>query len=370
MRWNQPLTVEIDSDGCAGSKNEIRYLEHVQLILTLEYSRRGDLIIVLTTPMGTKTVLLPTRSEDSSDEGFKKWPFMTTHAWGEDPRGKWTFEIRDAGDARANTGTLRDWQLVLFGTKEKPHHQAVTHPEVPLHRKAVQDDIKKIQGNQQPSVTITKVTYTFGSNPVSQPQPPPQPLANIPQGLPDLPTITPINNEAQKAVSLPLGAPSHIIDNLLASPINQMSRFHDQSFPRAQSYGSLGVSRPQAFPPSNFHSNSFPFIQARSSVPYAPNYMKRFNARNFQSQSITNYYLAQRQQINDVQRSRPNFPYKWRPSSTSIGMLPNQRANIWDYFGRTYKKRSLPKTVKSSIRSLKQSNSLIRTVKNRNSKLT
>jgi len=371
LRWNQPLTVEIDSDGCAGSKNEIRYLEHVQLILTLEYSRRGDLIIVLTTPMGTKTVLLPTRSEDSSDEGFKKWPFMTTHAWGEDPRGKWTFEIRDAGDARANTGTLRDWQLVLFGTKEKPHHQAVTHPEIPIHRKAVKDDIKKVQGNQQPSVTITKVTYTFGSSPASQPQPPPQPLANIPQGLPDLPTITPLNNEAQKAAGLALGAPPHIIDNLLAAPMNQLSRFHDQSFPRGgQGYGSLGVSRPPTFPPANFHNNPFPFMQARSSMSYSPNYMKHFNARNFQSQSIANYYLVQRQQLKAAQRSRPSFPYKWRSPAASVELFSNPRSNIWDYFRRTYKKRSLPKLEKEKLRALIRSNSLITAVKKRSNKLT
>ena len=322
--------------------------------------------------MGTKTVLLPTRSEDSSDEGFKKWPFMTTHAWGEDPRGKWTFEVRDAGDARANTGTLRDWQLVLYGTKEKPHHQSITHPDIPIHHKAVQDDTKKVQGNQQPSVTITKVTYTFGSRPISQPQAPLQPLANIPQGLPDLPTITPLNNVLPKTVAQAVGAPSHIIDNLLASPINQMPRFQDQPFPQGgQSFGSLGVSRPQTFPSTNFNSNPFPFIQARSSIPYTPNYMKHFNARNFQSQSITNYYLGQRQQMNGEQRSRPNFPYKWRSASTGVGLLPNQHPRFWEYIGRTYKKRSLPKAVKdNNIKTLQNSNSLIRVVKNKGKKLT
>lgn len=297
---------------------------------------------------------------------------MTTHAWGEDPRGKWTFEIRDAGDARANTGTLRDWQLVLYGTKEKPHYQTVTHPDIPIHHKAVQDDTKKIQGNQQPSVTITKVTYTFGSRPISQPQPPPQAMGNIAQSLPDLPTITPLNNVLSKTPSQSVGATSHIIDNLLASPVNQLSRYQDQSFPQGgQSFGSLGVSRPRTFPPANYNSNPFPFIQARSSMPYSPDYMKHFNARNFQSQSITNYYLGPRQQqIKAQQRSRPAFPYKWRQPGTQMGLLADQHAaNFWEYIGRTYRKRSLPKaSIKTKVNSLSNPNSLIRIVKNNRNK--
>ena len=158
--------LEIESDGCQHFKEEIRYLEHVQLVLTIEYTRRGDLTIFVTTPMGTRSVLLPVRSEDSSDEGFKRWAFMTTHAWGEDPRGIWTLEIKDGGESRTNTGTLRDWQLVLHGTKEKPHHQNITHPEIPIHRKAIPDDIKN---NGKSSVQITQITYTFGEQ-ASPPQ--------------------------------------------------------------------------------------------------------------------------------------------------------------------------------------------------------
>jgi len=160
IRWDQPLMVDIESNGCQHTHNEIRYLEHVQVVLTIEYPRRGDLTIFITTPMGTRSCLLPVRSEDSSDEGFRKWAFMTTHAWGEDPRGKWFLEIRDGGDSRSNQGVLRDWQLVMHGTKEKPKHQNVTHSDVPIHRKAVADDM--VTKNPQSSVQITQITYTFG----------------------------------------------------------------------------------------------------------------------------------------------------------------------------------------------------------------
>ena len=32
-------------------------------------------------------------NDDDGRDGFTKWPFMTTHTWGEDPRGRWTLEV-------------------------------------------------------------------------------------------------------------------------------------------------------------------------------------------------------------------------------------------------------------------------------------
>lgn len=77
------MTVPLHASGCPGTKDEVRYLEHVQLLISLDYTRRGDLVMYLTSPMGTKSCLLPPRKEDMSNEGFSKWPFMTTHSWGE-----------------------------------------------------------------------------------------------------------------------------------------------------------------------------------------------------------------------------------------------------------------------------------------------
>jgi len=119
IKFNEPLKITMHSNGCTGTGAEIRYLEHVQILLSLDYTRRGDLVVYLTSPMGTKSCLLSPRKEDLSDEGFTKWPFMTTHSWGEDPRGTWTIEIKDLGDNRPNHGTLTEWQLILHGTKEK-----------------------------------------------------------------------------------------------------------------------------------------------------------------------------------------------------------------------------------------------------------
>ena len=46
---------------CIGHANYIRSLEHVQVQLSLSYSRRGDLEISLTSPMGTRSTLVAIR---------------------------------------------------------------------------------------------------------------------------------------------------------------------------------------------------------------------------------------------------------------------------------------------------------------------
>lgn len=33
-------------------------------------------------------------NDDDRRDGFTKWPFMTTHTWGEYPQGEWTLEVR------------------------------------------------------------------------------------------------------------------------------------------------------------------------------------------------------------------------------------------------------------------------------------
>jgi len=115
------LRLKIKSDGCRGSKNNIRYLEHVQSFLTIESSRRGDLNINLTSPLGTKSMLLSRRpNDDDQIEGFKSWPFMTTHTWGEDPAGEWILSIGFKGSEQ-QIGLLKEWELVLYGTQKAPY---------------------------------------------------------------------------------------------------------------------------------------------------------------------------------------------------------------------------------------------------------
>lgn len=83
------------SSGCRAQKNEVRFLEHVQLVVDMTHSRRGDVTIDLTSPSGLTTRLLSERPADQSTGGFVRWPFMSMQNWGEDPSGTWTVTITD-----------------------------------------------------------------------------------------------------------------------------------------------------------------------------------------------------------------------------------------------------------------------------------
>lgn len=128
---------------CAGDpQNEVKYLEHVQAIITLNALKRGDLQIYLTSPagnvvenilvlisvLGTRSTLLAKRVRDNSRTGFRDWAFMTTHckpqqsskymkfsAWGEQATGTWTLEVDNDGWDDAE---LLKWDLVLYGTAD------------------------------------------------------------------------------------------------------------------------------------------------------------------------------------------------------------------------------------------------------------
>ncbi|KAK2172949.1 hypothetical protein NP493_916g00074 [Ridgeia piscesae] len=117
----ETLTLSLPSNGCEGGTDEVTYLEHVQLYLDIDYSQRGALEVVLTSPQGTDTVLLSSRPMDLSTKGFLRWPFMSVHTWGEDPRGTWRLDVVDRTGA-PNRGFVKNASLVLHGTKKRPDH--------------------------------------------------------------------------------------------------------------------------------------------------------------------------------------------------------------------------------------------------------
>lgn len=88
------LFLKINTNACKGKDTEVNYLEHVQAVITANASRRGDLELFLTSPMGTRSMILSKRANDDDHrDGFTKWPFMTTHTWGEYPQGVWGLEV-------------------------------------------------------------------------------------------------------------------------------------------------------------------------------------------------------------------------------------------------------------------------------------
>ncbi|KAK2180746.1 hypothetical protein NP493_427g01043 [Ridgeia piscesae] len=115
---NHRARVALTTDGCRGNSNHVLFLEHVQAIISLTGSRRGELQIFLVSPQGTRSSLLARRSRDSSSEGFNNWAFMTTHNWGELSVGTWNLEIVTA----ATSSTLKTWSLMMYGTASDPHN--------------------------------------------------------------------------------------------------------------------------------------------------------------------------------------------------------------------------------------------------------
>ncbi|XP_034515891.1 proprotein convertase subtilisin/kexin type 4 [Ailuropoda melanoleuca] len=111
------MQVRKNVSACAGRANHIRSLEHVQVRLSLSYSRRGDLEISLTSPMGTRSTLVAIRPLDVSGQGYNNWIFMSTHFWDEDPQGLWTLGLENKG-SYFNTGMLYRYTLLLYGTAE------------------------------------------------------------------------------------------------------------------------------------------------------------------------------------------------------------------------------------------------------------
>ncbi|KAG8225591.1 hypothetical protein J437_LFUL006683 [Ladona fulva] len=100
--YGATLTVHMDVDGCHGTYNDVRFLEHVQCKLSLRFFPRGNLRIALTSPMGTTSTLLFERPRDILSSNFDDWPFLSVHFWGERADGRWTLQILNAGSRHVN----------------------------------------------------------------------------------------------------------------------------------------------------------------------------------------------------------------------------------------------------------------------------
>merc|ERR1719245_2414851 len=115
------VRIEMDVDDCAG----VNSLEHVISPIHVTSGRkRGDLRIYLISPQGTRSTLLDARPQDYSSSGYIDWPFMTTHSWGENPRGRWILEIHnDAYSKWASDAKFFRWSLELYGIEFDPNSE-------------------------------------------------------------------------------------------------------------------------------------------------------------------------------------------------------------------------------------------------------
>uniref|UniRef100_A0A8C0K087 Neuroendocrine convertase 1 n=1 Tax=Canis lupus dingo TaxID=286419 RepID=A0A8C0K087_CANLU len=154
LKGNGEVIIEIPTRACEEQENAIKSLEHVQFEATIEYSRRGDLHVTLTSAAGTSTVLLAERERDTSPNGFKNWDFMSVHTWGENPIGTWTLRITDVSGRMQNEGRIVNWKLILHGTSSQPEH--MKQPRVYTSYNTVQNDRRGVEkmvdlGEEQPT---------------------------------------------------------------------------------------------------------------------------------------------------------------------------------------------------------------------------
>ncbi|CAB1315427.1 unnamed protein product [Coregonus sp. 'balchen'] len=172
------ITIEIPTKACAGQDNTVLSLEHVQVEASIEYTRRGDLHITLTSPTE--------RERDMSSNGFRNWDFMSVHTWGEDPTGTWTIKITDMSGRMENEGQILTWKLILHGTSEKPEHMKKPRVYVPYN--AVQNDRRGVEHMDD---MIGELPTQVEAHPPQKTQPPPSATPERKQTRPSSPPLSP-----------------------------------------------------------------------------------------------------------------------------------------------------------------------------------
>ncbi|KAJ7358833.1 hypothetical protein OS493_020668 [Desmophyllum pertusum] len=104
------------------SSCEIKFLEHVQVMVNLDFNRRGDLYLEVEAPSGTKSPLTHQRRHDNFTPytNLTNWVIATLFHWGENPDGQWKLRIENLDPSYQTNGTLYSWSLILYGTTVDP----------------------------------------------------------------------------------------------------------------------------------------------------------------------------------------------------------------------------------------------------------
>ena len=84
---------------------------------TSSCSSTGSIQVLLTSPHGTRSTLLPFRG--LGDCNYNGWPFVSVHFWGENPVGNWTLQV-DYRSIDEGSVMVEFNQLLLYGTDRIP----------------------------------------------------------------------------------------------------------------------------------------------------------------------------------------------------------------------------------------------------------
>ncbi|XP_046966738.1 neuroendocrine convertase 1-like [Vanessa cardui] len=110
------VDITIDATDCL-----VNYIEHIELVVNIQYTRRGAVEIYLVSPQGTKVQILSPRPRDTSDAGFVNWPLISVFTWGEKANGLWKVIIQDTTN-ESNSGEVGPVSLIIHGTSKMPNH--------------------------------------------------------------------------------------------------------------------------------------------------------------------------------------------------------------------------------------------------------
>ena len=100
----QALTVDV------GSPNAD--IEAVQLDVDVSHEFPAEVIVQLTSPSGTESILNPIYNNALVGDDFIRLRVLSNAFYGESPNGEWTLKVVDA--AEGDTGQLNGWGLRLF----------------------------------------------------------------------------------------------------------------------------------------------------------------------------------------------------------------------------------------------------------------
>jgi len=88
-------------------------VEAVQIRINVSHTYTGDLAIELTSPAGTKSILLNAAHGFGSDNNLTNMILLSNAFYGENTQGGWSVKILDL--AGGDVGTLVDWSIKFYG---------------------------------------------------------------------------------------------------------------------------------------------------------------------------------------------------------------------------------------------------------------
>ena len=111
-----------------GLSNKITKMEHVIVQLNIQFTRRGDLKMILISPAGTESIIMDRRRHDSSSRGYSNHDLLTVHMWDENPYGVWRLKIINLCQLarRQSMGVIRRFDIVIRGTNSDDESSSPT----------------------------------------------------------------------------------------------------------------------------------------------------------------------------------------------------------------------------------------------------